>query len=96
MNRDLKATAQVLGLRDRDLRAKLRGLRLLSSAGELIISPRTEGRLFIDTRRRWNPRIGSYSLYGVVMTTEGGVEWLAAELGINITTTAARTAGSKA
>lgn len=96
MNRDLKATAQVLGLRDRDLRARMRDLRLLDSAGELLISPRTEGKLYIDTRRRWVPRIGTYTHYGVVMTTEAGVTWLAEQLGITVTTTAPRQAGSNA
>lgn len=85
MNRDLKATAVILGMGDRKLRTKLRELRILNTAGELLISPRTEGRLFIDIRGRWNPRIGAISHYGVVMATEAGVAWLAEQLGIQIT-----------
>jgi len=96
MNRDLKATAQVLGLRDRELRSRLRELRILSTAGELLIGPRTEGRLYIDSRSRWNKRLGTYSHYGVVMTTEAGVAWLAEQLGITVTTKPPQQAGSQA
>jgi len=96
MNRDLKATAQILGLRDRELRARLRELRLLTNAGELLIGPRTEGRLFVDPRSRWNKRFQTYSHYGVVMTTEAGVAWLAEQLGITVTTMPPRQARSPA
>ncbi|OLU23105.1 hypothetical protein BVH03_23035 [Pseudomonas sp. PA15(2017)] len=96
MNRDLKATAQALGLRDRELRSRLRELRILSTAGELLIGPRTEGRMFIDPRSRWNKNLNTYSHYGVVMTTEAGVAWLAEQLGITVTTKPPRQAGSQA
>ncbi|OLU23849.1 hypothetical protein [Pseudomonas sp. PA27(2017)] len=96
MNRDLKATAQVLGLRDRELRSRLRELRILNTAGELVIGPRTEGRLFVDPRSRWNKRFNTYSHYGVVMATEAGVTWLAKQLGITVTTKQPQQAGSQA
>lgn len=96
MNRDLKATAQVLGMRDRELRSRLRELRILNTAGELQIGPRTEGRLFVDPRSRWNKRFNTYSHYGVVMTTEAGVAWLAKQLGITVTTKQPQQAGSQA
>lgn len=96
MNRDLKATAQVLGLRDRELRSRLRELRILSTAGELLTGPRTEGRLYIDSRSRWNNNLNTYSHYGVVMTTEAGVYWLAEQLGITVTTKPPQQAGSQA
>lgn len=85
MNRNLKATAAVLGVGERHLRSKLRELKLLNSSGELQISPRTEGHLFIDTRARWNQSINGWSYYGVVMVTEPGIGWLAKQLSITIT-----------
>ncbi|MFZ3184123.1 MAG: hypothetical protein WA173_08260 [Pseudomonas sp.] len=82
MNRDLKTTARVLGIGERYLRSKL---KLLNQAGELLLSPRTDGRLFTDTRARWSKSINGWSHYGVVMVTEPGVAWLAQQLGITVT-----------
>ncbi|MEQ9725225.1 hypothetical protein ABRP29_06245 [Pseudomonas sp. WHRI 8822A] len=96
MNRDLKATAVVLGMGDRKLRTKLRELKILNAESQLIPSPRVEGRLFVETRGRWNPRIGKISHYPVVMTTEDGVAWLAYQLGIQIRHMPPRQAGSQA
>lgn len=85
MNRNLKATAAVLGIGERHLRSKLRELKVLNSSGELQVSPRTEGQLFVDTRSRWNSSINGWSHYGVVMVTESGVSWLAKQLNITVT-----------
>lgn len=85
MNRDLKTTASVLGIGERFLRSKLRELKLLNQAGELLLSPRTEGRLFTDTRARWSQSINGWRHYGVVMVTEPGVAWLAQQLVIKVT-----------
>lgn len=87
MNRDLTAAAAVLGLTRNKLRAQLRERGVLNDKGELISSPRIHDRLFTDTRSRWNPSIGRYSYYGVVMVTETGIGWLAELLGIPVTIT---------
>lgn len=85
MNRTLDQAAAVLGLGPRKLRARMRELGLLNHAGELISTERSRGRLFVDTRSRWNPAISTYSHYGVVMATEKGIGWLAEQLGITVT-----------
>lgn len=87
MNRDLTAAAAVLGITRNQLRAHLREQGLLNHKGELVSSPRIQGRLFTDTRARWNPSIRGYSHYGVVMATEAGIGWLADLLGITVTIT---------
>lgn len=85
MNRTLDQVAAVLGVGPRKLRAALREQGLLNHAGELVSSERNRGRLFVDTRSRWNPAIGAYTHYGVVMATEAGVAWLASQLNIPVT-----------
>lgn len=87
MNRDLTAAATVLGITRNKLRDQLRAQGVLNHKGELISSPRVEGRLYTDTRARWNPSINGYSYYGVVMATEAGIGWLAEQLGITVTIT---------
>lgn len=87
MNRDLTAAAAVLGITRNRLRDQLRAQGVLNHKGELISSPRIEGRLFTDTRSRWNPSIGRYTHYGVVMATEAGIGWLAELLDITVTIT---------
>lgn len=80
MNRNLKAAAKALGLSEPQLRAKLRALKILNHAGELIPGQRLAGRLFTEERARWNPSINGYSHYGVVMATEQGITWLREQL----------------
>lgn len=92
MNRNLDATAAVLGLGPRKLRTRLRELGILNSAGELSSTHRDRGYLFVDTRSRWNPSIHSWSHYGVVMVTEHGIGWLAKQLGIPVHPQGARSA----
>ncbi len=85
MNRTLDQAAAVIGIGPRKLRARMRELGLLNHAGELISSERGQGRLFVDTRSRWNPAIKNYTHYGVVMATEAGIAWLADQLEITVT-----------
>ncbi|MEC7474387.1 MAG: hypothetical protein VX946_13735 [Pseudomonadota bacterium] len=85
MNRTLDQAAAVLGIGPRKLRARMRELGLLNHAGELISSERGQGRLFVDTRSRWNRAINGYTHYGVVMATEAGIAWLAEQLEITVT-----------
>ncbi len=85
MHRNLDDTAAVLGIGPRKLRRRLRELGILNHAGELICTHRERGYLFVDTRSRWNRSINGWSHYGVVMTTESGVAWLAEQLGIPVT-----------
>lgn len=85
MNRNLDATAAVLGIGPRILRRRLRALGILQQNGELACAHRDKGYLFVDTRQRWNPAIKTWSHYGVVMTTEAGIAWLAAQLDITVT-----------
>lgn len=87
MNRDLTAAATLLGLTRNKLRDQLRAKGVLNHKGELIAAPRVQGRLFTDTRARWNPSINAYSYYGVVMATEAGIGWLAELLGVPVTIT---------
>lgn len=85
MNRTLEQAAAVLGIGPRKLRTQLRAIGILNPAGELACRYRDKGHLFTDTRSRWNPSINSYVHYGVVMTTERGLAWLAGKLNIQIT-----------
>lgn len=95
MNRDLKSTARVLGIGERYLRDQLREMGVLNSARELVVTARTENRLFTSTRSRWNPSTNGWKHYGVVMTTEQGVAWLAEQLNITVTTMQPRRSGGR-
>ena len=85
MNRTLDEAAAVLGIKPHALRKQLRELGVLTQMGELACKYRDKGHLYIDPRKRWNPSIGKYSHYAVVMATEQGMGWLAQQLGINVT-----------
>lgn len=87
MNRSLDQAAAVLGIGPRKLRTRMRELGLLNHAGELVSTERGQGRLFVDTRSRWNRSINGWSYYGVVMVTERGMGWLASQLDIPVTCT---------
>ena len=84
MHRDLDATAAVLGIGPRKLRRRLRELGILDHAGDLASAHRDRGYLFVATRSRWNASINGWTHYGVVMTTEAGVAWLAPQLGVAV------------
>lgn len=85
MNRDLDASAAVLGIGPRILRRRLRELGILQQNGELACAHRDKGYLFVETRSRWNKSIGAWSHYPVVMTTEAGIAWLAKQLDKTVT-----------
>ncbi|MGS0736138.1 hypothetical protein ACVBEG_06100 [Pseudomonas sp. GG8] len=84
MNRDLAATAALLGLKPRAFRNKLREIGVLTQASELASKHRDQGYLYVETRSRWNENIRTYSHYAVVMVKEAGVSWLAKQLDITI------------
>jgi phage antirepressor YoqD-like protein len=86
MNRTLDETAAMLDLKPRKFREQLRALRVLTQSGDLATQHHDRGYLFSDPRSRWNNNIRGYSHYAVVMVTEGGVDWLAKQLGIGIKT----------
>jgi hypothetical protein len=85
MNRDLNQAAAVLGLRPRKLREQLRERGVIDHQGELASRYRGQGHLYVDTRSRWNKAINGWSHYGVVMVTEQGIAWLAAQLAVAVT-----------
>ncbi|MGY2094520.1 hypothetical protein [Pseudomonas simiae] len=85
MNRTLDQTAALLGLKPRAFRTRLRELGVLNSSGDLASAHRDRGHLFSDPRSRWNPTLGNYTHYAVVMVKESGVEWIAKKLDIAIT-----------
>lgn len=85
MNRDLDQAAAVLGIGPRKLRRRLREMGVIDHEGKLASAYRDQGNLYVDTRQRWNPSIGNWTSYGVIMSTERGIEWLAGQLGITIT-----------
>ena len=85
MNRTVSATAALLNIGPRKLFTRLRELKIINHQRELISSERQLGRFYTDTRSRWNPCTNGYAHYGVVMVTEAGVDWLAEQLNIPIT-----------
>jgi len=85
MNRTLDQAAAVLGIGPRKLRNQLREMGVIDHEGVLACAYRDKGLLYTDTRQRWNPSIGSWVSYGVIMSTERGIEWLAEKLGITVT-----------
>ncbi|MDU4250503.1 MULTISPECIES: hypothetical protein [Pseudomonas] len=87
MNRDIRHAAAALGVSERSLRAHLREHKDLNHDGTLAAKHIGGGHLFMDPRSRWNPRLGIYNHYSVVMVTEAGIGWLAKRLGISITVT---------
>lgn len=85
MNRTLNETAAVLGIKPRAFRTKLRDLHILTKDGDLASHHRDRGYLYSDTRSTWNPKLGNYRHYAVVMVKEPGIEWLAKKLGVTVT-----------
>lgn len=85
MNRTLDQTAALLGLKPRAFRTRLRELQILTQEGDLASQHRDRGFLFSDPRSTWNPKLGNYRHYAVVMVKEPGVEWLAKKLGVTVT-----------
>ncbi|HCL4243137.1 TPA: hypothetical protein N2C49_003043 [Pseudomonas aeruginosa] len=87
MNRDIRHAAAALGVSERDLRNHLRQHKDLNQDGTLAAKHIGQGLLFMDPRSRWNPRLGQYTHYSVVMVTEAGIAYLAKRLGVSITVT---------
>ncbi|WP_137822148.1 hypothetical protein [Pseudomonas sp. D(2018)] len=87
MNRTIREAAQVLGVRERDLRNHLRDSKALNRDGSLAAKHIGGGNLFMDPRSRWVEATKSYQHYAVLMVTEAGIAWLAKRLGIEITIT---------
>ena len=87
MNRDIRQAAAVLGIGEHALRDHLRQHQDVNRDGTLAAKHIGRGHLFMDPRSRWNPKIGKYAHYSVLMVTEDGIAWLAKRLGIAITVT---------
>lgn len=87
MNRTIRKAASVLGVRESDLRKHLQDTNVLNKDGTLASHYIGRGHLFMDPRQHWNDRIKKYVHYSVLMVTEAGIDWLAARLGVAITTT---------
>lgn len=87
MNRTIREAAQVLGLRETALRAHLRSTKAVNNDGSLAAKHVGGGHLFMDARSRWIEQRKQYSHYAVLMVTEAGIAWLAAQLGVTVTIT---------
>lgn len=86
MNRTVKEAAQVLGIAESQLRAHLRSINALNRDGTLAARHIGGGKLFMDPRVTIIKRSNIRKHYAVLMITEDGIDWLASQLGINITT----------
>lgn len=96
MSHDLNYAAAILNTGPHRLRKQLRTLGVLTAQGELAPAHRG-GKLFaVDTRQRWSEHFRRYIHYGVIQVTDDGIAWLAKQLGIRITTTAAAPASREA
>ncbi|MGK8439041.1 hypothetical protein ACRS3X_17220 [Ectopseudomonas hydrolytica] len=85
MNRTVKEAAQVLGIAESRLRAHLRSINALNRDGTLAARHIGGGKLFMDPRVTEPKRLGIRKHYAVLMVTEAGIDWLAKQLGIEIT-----------
>ena len=88
MNRTVKEAAQVLGITEPALRKHLRTSNALNRDGTLAARHHNGGKLFMQARvTHVKPanRAPITKHYAVLMVTEAGIDWLAAQLGIAIT-----------
>lgn len=88
MNRTVKEAAQVLGISEAKLRQHLRASKALNRDGTLAARHYNGGKLFMDPRVTQLAPPGRAPItkhYAVLMVTEAGIDWLAAQLGIAIT-----------
>lgn len=85
MKRTVKEAAQVLGIAESQLRAHLRAINALNRDGTLAARHIGGGKLFMDPRVTEPKRLGIRKHYAVLMVTEAGIDWLAKQLGIEIT-----------
>lgn len=84
MNRTLNQAAQVLGIRETALRAWLRDQGHLNKDGTLAAKHVCAGKLFMEPRVTQPKQLGHRKHYAVLMVTERGIDWLAAQMGIEI------------
>lgn len=84
MNRTLNQAAQVLGIRETALRAWLRDQGHLNKDGTLAAKHIGGGKLFMEPRVTQPKQLGHRKHYAVLMVTERGIDWLAAQMGIEI------------
>lgn len=86
MNRTVKEAAQVLGIRESELRAFLRHSGALNNDGTLAARHVGGGNLFMGPRVAQPRNLGGRRRhYAVLKVTEQGIDWLAKKLGIHIT-----------
>lgn len=86
MNRTVREAAQVLGIAESQLRAHLRSINALNRDGTLAARHIGGGKLFMDPRVTTIKHSNVRKHYAVLMVTEAGIDWLANQLGISITT----------
>lgn len=87
MNRTVKEAAQVLGITEPALRKHLRASKALNRDGTLAARHYNGGKLFMDPRVTLLEPPGRAPItkhYAVLMVTEAGIDWLAAQMGIEI------------
>lgn len=84
MNRTLNQAAQVLAIRETELRAWLREKGHLNKDGTLAAKHVGGGNLFMEPRVTQPKQLGHRKHYAVLMVTERGIDWLAAQMGIEI------------
>lgn len=84
MNRTLNQAAQVLAIRETALRAWLRDQGHLNKDGTLAAKHVGAGNLFMEPRVTQPKQLGHRKHYAVLMVTERGIDWLAAQMGIEI------------
>lgn len=84
MNRTLNQAAQVMGIRETALRAWLRDQGHLNKDGTLAAKHVGAGKLFMEPRVTQPKQLGHRKHYAVLMVTERGIDWLAAQMGIEI------------
>ena len=85
MNRTLPQAAQVLGIRENALRAWLRDNGHLNKDGSLAARHIGGGHLYMEPRVTQPKHLGHRKHYAVLKVTERGIDWLAKEMGIEIT-----------
>ncbi|WP_347505483.1 phage antirepressor KilAC domain-containing protein [Pseudomonas anguilliseptica] len=84
MNRTLNQAAQVLGIRETALRVWLRDQGHLNKDGTLAAKHVGAGKLFMEPRVTQPKQLGHRKHYAVLMVTKRGIDWLAAQMGIEI------------
>lgn len=87
MNRTIRQAALVLGIAEPALRKHLRDTKAVNRDGTLAARHHNGGKLFMEPRvTQVKPanRAPITKHYAVLMVTEAGIDWLAAQMGIEI------------